>query len=69
VCFTDDTPTSLLQVLQPDVLVKGGDYQNKEDIVGWEIVEAYGGEVQVMGVVDSVSTTAIVSKIQNESKD
>jgi D-beta-D-heptose 7-phosphate kinase/D-beta-D-heptose 1-phosphate adenosyltransferase len=68
-CFTDDTPTSLLQVLQPDVLVKGGDYQNKEDIVGWEIVEAYGGEVQVMGVVDSVSTTAIVSKIQNESKD
>jgi D-beta-D-heptose 7-phosphate kinase/D-beta-D-heptose 1-phosphate adenosyltransferase len=69
VCFTDDTPTSLLQVLQPDVLVKGGDYQNKEDIVGWEIVEAYGGEVQVMDVVDSVSTTAIVSKIQSESKD
>lgn len=68
VCFTDDTPTSLLQVLQPDVLVKGGDYQNKEDIVGWEIVEAYGGEVQVMDVVDSVSTTAIVSKIQSESK-
>ncbi len=69
VCFTDDTPTSLLQALQPDVLVKGGDYQNKEDVVGWEIVEAYGGEVRVMGVVDSVSTSTIVSKIQGKSKD
>jgi D-beta-D-heptose 7-phosphate kinase/D-beta-D-heptose 1-phosphate adenosyltransferase len=69
VCFTDDTPTSLLQALRPDVLVKGGDYQKKEDVVGWEIVEAYGGEVQVMGVVDSVSTSAIVSKIQDDSRD
>jgi D-beta-D-heptose 7-phosphate kinase/D-beta-D-heptose 1-phosphate adenosyltransferase len=56
-------------VLQPDVLVKGGDYRNKKDVVGWEIVEAYGGEVQVMGVVENLSTTAIVSKIQGESKD
>jgi D-beta-D-heptose 7-phosphate kinase/D-beta-D-heptose 1-phosphate adenosyltransferase len=68
VCFTGDTPTSLLQALQPDVLVKGGDYQSKKDVVGWEIVEAYGGEVRIMGVVDSVSTSAIVSKIQNDSK-
>jgi D-beta-D-heptose 7-phosphate kinase/D-beta-D-heptose 1-phosphate adenosyltransferase len=69
VCFTDDTPTSLLQALQPDVLVKGGDYRSKEDVVGWEVVESYGGEVQLMGVVDSVSTSAIVSKIQNDSRD
>jgi D-beta-D-heptose 7-phosphate kinase/D-beta-D-heptose 1-phosphate adenosyltransferase len=69
VCFTDDTPNSLLQALQPDVLVKGGDYQSKKDVVGWEIVEAYGGEVRLMDVVDNVSTTAIVSKIQGESKD
>ena len=67
--FTDDTPVSLLRVLQPDILVKGGDYQAKEDVVGWETVEEYGGQVQIMGVVDSVSTTAIVSKIQNDSKD
>jgi D-beta-D-heptose 7-phosphate kinase/D-beta-D-heptose 1-phosphate adenosyltransferase len=68
VCFSDDTPVSLLQVLQPDILVKGGDYQRKEDVVGWDIVEGYGGQVQIMGVVDSVSTTEIVSKIQNDSK-
>ena len=67
--FTDDTPVSLLRVLQPDILVKGGDYQAKEDVVGWETVEEYGGQVQIMGVVDSVSTTAIVIKIQNDSKD
>lgn len=67
VCFSADTPRSLLEVLQPDILAKGGDYAGKEDVVGWEIVEAYGGEVQVLGVVDSVSTTAIVNKIQEES--
>ncbi|MEH6586796.1 MAG: bifunctional D-glycero-beta-D-manno-heptose-7-phosphate kinase/D-glycero-beta-D-manno-heptose 1-phosphate adenylyltransferase HldE [Halioglobus sp.] len=68
VCFTGDTPRSLLETLQPDVLVKGGDYGGKEDVVGWEIVEAYGGEVKVLGVVDDLSTTAIVTQIQ-QAKD
>jgi len=68
VCFPDDTPVPLLHALQPDILVKGGDYPAKEDVVGWDVVEAYGGRVQVMGVVDSVSTTAIVSKIQGDSE-
>lgn len=66
-CFDDDTPIPLLESLQPDILVKGGDYASKEDIVGWEVVEGYGGEVQLLGVVDSVSTTAIVNKIQKDS--
>lgn len=69
VCFSDDTPRSLIQALQPDILVKGGDYAAKEDVIGWEIVEGYGGTVQVLGVVERVSTTAIVSKIQRDSKD
>ena len=68
VCFTGDTPRSLLETLQPDILVKGGDYGNKEDVVGWEIVEGYGGEVKVLGVVDDLSTTAIVTQIQ-QAKD
>ena len=67
VSFADDTPRTLLAALEPDVLVKGGDYEGKEAVVGWEIVEAYGGEVKVLGVVDNLSTTAIVSRIQ-ESK-
>jgi D-beta-D-heptose 7-phosphate kinase/D-beta-D-heptose 1-phosphate adenosyltransferase len=69
VCFDDDTPIPLLQTLQPDILVKGGDYTGKEQVVGWEIVEGYGGEVQVLGVVDSVSTTAIVTKIQEDQEE
>ena len=69
VSFADDTPRGLLQVLQPDLLVKGGDYQSKEDIVGWDIVEAYGGEVQLLGVVDNLSTSAIVNRIQGEGAD
>jgi D-beta-D-heptose 7-phosphate kinase / D-beta-D-heptose 1-phosphate adenosyltransferase len=65
VCFNEDTPEPLLRALQPDILVKGGDY-DKEGVVGWEIVEAYGGEVRALGFVDNLSTTAIVSKIQGE---
>jgi D-beta-D-heptose 7-phosphate kinase/D-beta-D-heptose 1-phosphate adenosyltransferase len=49
--------------------VKGGDYQAKEDVVGWEVVEAYGGKVQVLDMVESVSTTAIVNRIQESGAD
>ena len=64
--FSDDTPERLLRLLKPDLLVKGGDY-SKEEVVGWEIVEGYGGEVRVLGVVDNVSTSAIVSRIQGDA--
>ena len=68
VCFDGDTPRHLLETLQPDVLVKGGDYAGKEKVVGWEIVEAYGGEVKVLSVVDELSTTAIVTQIQQDKE-
>lgn len=63
-CFPGDTPEELLRLIQPDILVKGGDY-DKEGVVGWEIVEGYGGEVKVMGLTPNCSTTAIVNKINN----
>ncbi len=63
--FGDDTPERLLELVRPDILVKGGDYQ-KEQVVGWEIVEAYGGQVQPLDFLDDCSTTAIVEKIQGE---
>jgi D-beta-D-heptose 7-phosphate kinase/D-beta-D-heptose 1-phosphate adenosyltransferase len=66
--FSADTPVELLRAVRPDVLAKGGDYRNRQDVVGWDIVEGYGGEVRLMGVVDDVSTTAIVGRIMNESK-
>jgi len=61
-CFEGDTPEELLAEVQPDILVKGGDY-DKKGVVGWEIVEGYGGEVKVMGMTPNCSTTAIVDKI------
>ena len=63
VSFEDDTPERLLQSLKPDILVKGGDY-TREQVVGWEIVAGYGGEVAVLDFLDDCSTTAIAEKIQ-----
>ena len=67
VSFEQDTPEDLLRLLQPDVLVKGGDY-SPDEVVGADIVRAHGGEVKVLSLVADVSTTAIVDRIlQNES--
>lgn len=63
--FEGDTPEELLKEIQPDILVKGGDY-DKKGVVGWEIVEGYGGEVRVMGLTENCSTTAIVNKIHQD---
>jgi D-beta-D-heptose 7-phosphate kinase/D-beta-D-heptose 1-phosphate adenosyltransferase len=68
VSFSQDTPEELLRVLRPQVLVKGGDYQEKEAVVGWDVVEEYGGQVELLGLVKNVSTTAIVDRIQEKSK-
>jgi len=62
--FDTDTPRELLSALKPDVLVKGGDYQDVSEVVGHEIVTEYGGRVQVLGVVAGVSTTQIIEKAQ-----
>ncbi|ROR98819.1 D-alpha,beta-D-heptose 7-phosphate 1-kinase /D-beta-D-heptose 1-phosphate adenylyltransferase [Sinobacterium caligoides] len=64
--FVEDTPERLLALLKPDILVKGGDY-DKKGVVGWEIVEGYGGSVYVMSFVDDCSTTSIVEKIKRQS--
>ena len=67
VSFDEDTPVSLMQALQPDVLIKGGDY-GIDEVVGADIVQAYGGEVKVLSFLDNCSTTGIVEKIQQEKK-
>ncbi|MAT51201.1 MAG: D-glycero-beta-D-manno-heptose 1-phosphate adenylyltransferase, partial [Porticoccaceae bacterium] len=68
VAFGDDTPERLLSLLQPDILVKGGDYE-KESVVGWQIVESYGGEVRALDFLDNCSTTAIVEKVRSGSSE
>lgn len=59
IVFEEDTPHQLLHAIRPDVLVKGGTY-SVDEVVGKEVVEAYGGQVCVVGVVDGVSTTEIL---------
>ncbi|MCF7981065.1 MAG: bifunctional D-glycero-beta-D-manno-heptose-7-phosphate kinase/D-glycero-beta-D-manno-heptose 1-phosphate adenylyltransferase HldE [Pseudomonadales bacterium] len=63
VSFAEDTPENLLKKVRPDVLVKGGDYKMNE-IVGADLVNSYGGKVQVLSFIDELSTTAIVEKIK-----
>ena len=65
VIFDEDTPHRLLEALRPDVLVKGGTYAPSE-VVGREIVEAYGGEIRVTSVVDGISTTQIVQSLVDQ---
>ena len=64
VVFAADTPHALLRSLKPHVLVKGGTYTT-EEVVGREIVEAYGGTVRVVAAVDGVSTTAILNGVRS----
>ena len=64
VSFEEDTPEMLLELLQPDVLVKGGDY-GIDQVVGADIVRDYGGNVKVLSLVEDCSTSAIVEKIRD----
>jgi D-beta-D-heptose 7-phosphate kinase/D-beta-D-heptose 1-phosphate adenosyltransferase len=63
VSFPGDTPEDMLQLLKPDVLVKGGDY-GVDQVVGADIVEAYQGQVKVLKFVEDCSTSAMVEKIR-----
>ncbi|NLY13069.1 MAG: bifunctional D-glycero-beta-D-manno-heptose-7-phosphate kinase/D-glycero-beta-D-manno-heptose 1-phosphate adenylyltransferase HldE [Gammaproteobacteria bacterium] len=65
VSFSEDTPERLITLLKPDILVKGGDY-GVDQVVGADLVYAYGGEVRVLGLVENSSTTAIVEKIRSK---
>ncbi len=62
VLFGEDTPYNLIKTLQPDILIKGSDYK-PEDIVGYDIVKAKGGEVRTLDFLPGFSTSAIEKKI------
>jgi D-beta-D-heptose 7-phosphate kinase/D-beta-D-heptose 1-phosphate adenosyltransferase len=65
VLFHEATPHAVIGRIKPDVLVKGGTY-SREEIVGWELVEEYGGIVKPMGEVPGLSTTRILQRIRGE---
>ena len=63
VSFSEDTPEPLLESLQPEVLVKGGDY-SMDQVVGGSYVKSYGGMVRVLEFLDNCSTSAIMEKMK-----
>ena len=63
VIFDEDTPLDLVRHLEPDVIVKGGDY-TADAIVGAPDVVARGGRVVVIPLVPNQSTTAIIEKLR-----
>jgi rfaE bifunctional protein nucleotidyltransferase chain/domain len=65
VIFEEDTPLNLITALQPNVLVKGGDY-TIEQIVGAREVQAAGGKVVINPIVEGFSTTGIIKVISNK---
>lgn len=64
IIYPEPDPGALIALLQPDVLVKGGDWPI-DRIVGRETVEARGGRVQTIPLVPGVSTTALVQRIRS----
>ncbi|OGT31604.1 MAG: bifunctional heptose 7-phosphate kinase/heptose 1-phosphate adenyltransferase [Gammaproteobacteria bacterium RIFCSPHIGHO2_12_FULL_35_23] len=65
--FADDTPERLIEKIKPDVLVKGGDYK-PEEVVGADQVLAYGGLVKVLGLVEGLSTSSVIDKINSDKE-
>lgn len=73
ILFDNETPLEIIKKLQPDVLVKGADYDanindptNKKYIVGSKEVKAYKGEVTTIELEEGFSTTTIIQKIKEE---
>ena len=64
VIFDEDTPHAIIAALQPDILVKGGDW-GENAIVGRDIVEARGGKVVRIPLAEGYSTTKIIERIRS----
>jgi D-beta-D-heptose 7-phosphate kinase/D-beta-D-heptose 1-phosphate adenosyltransferase len=61
--FDEETPQALIELIRPQVLVKGGDY-TEAAVVGAPFVRAYGGEVVLIPLVEGRSTTAMVTRMR-----
>ncbi len=73
VIFSEETPYEIIRALQPDVLVKGGDYDpnevdvlSKKYMVGSDIVKSNGGSVIAIPLTPGFSTTAVVEKLKSK---
>jgi rfaE bifunctional protein nucleotidyltransferase chain/domain len=64
VIFDEDTPLKIIKEIQPQIIVKGGDYK-KEDVVGYEFEKLGLLEVKIFNYVNNNSTTKIIERISN----
>ena len=62
IVFDQDTPLELITALKPHILAKGGDY-SLDGVVGRDVVESYGGRVELVTFVDGKSTTNIIERV------
>lgn len=72
VIFDEATPLNLVKIIEPDILVKGGDYdpeqsdeKQKDFIVGSKVVRANGGSIISIPLLKGYSTTALIEKLKN----
>jgi D-beta-D-heptose 7-phosphate kinase/D-beta-D-heptose 1-phosphate adenosyltransferase len=63
IIFDEDTPEKIISSIQPDILVKGGDYM-EENVAGRETVLAKGGKVVIIPFLDGYSTSNVIQKIK-----
>ena len=61
--FQDESPIELIELIRPDVLVKGGDYIPNE-IIGYEEVLDWGGQIEVIPITPGFSTTSIIENMK-----
>jgi len=64
ILFEEDTPYNLIKNTEPDILAKGADYK-VENIVGYDIVKARGGEILSIELTEGFSTSSIIKKINS----
>ncbi len=62
VVFSDQTPVKLIEAMRPDVLVKGADYA-KDQVIGGDLVEGWGGKVVLAELLDGHSTTGTIARL------
>jgi rfaE bifunctional protein nucleotidyltransferase chain/domain len=67
--FDEASVLPLVQKVRPDVIVKGGDWGNKQGVVGWEFVESYGGRVMLAPLVQGKSSTTTIEKMKTVPLD
>lgn len=63
VVFSDDTPIELIRAIRPDALVKGADY-DKRDVVGSDLVESWGGRVELIPLLEGRSSSSTIERLR-----